>query len=301
MVNKQQPEGPKTVRLSTKIAVVTLLAIWIGLIVYFVVQAMTTQAHGAETSFQVNLKYGAKGPAVVSLQEFLILDGDLTGTASTGNFYTLTLNAVKLYQSQHGLPQTGYFGPMTRAIANTPIQIAPKPTQTVAIYAPLLIADPTPIVTPTPTPYPTVDPAQSLAAITPTPIPVIVPRLSPDVSTEWWFNGLAGFDQVNYYSSDTPTVAYDSDHYDFNSFVAPLQNALIGKCVSLMGNNQAKTDLSSFKGLLTITVSGTLANLPQRPKNLIYVETYPALSTTFPNEAACLTKVDPSQALIYTN
>lgn len=67
--------------------------------------------------FQVNLKYGAKGDEVRELQEFLISEGHLTGTA-TGNFYSLTLKAVKEFQRVNNLPVTGYFGSMSRAIAN---------------------------------------------------------------------------------------------------------------------------------------------------------------------------------------
>lgn len=67
--------------------------------------------------FQVNLKYGAKGDEVRELQEFLISEGHLTGIA-TGNFYSLTLKAVKEFQRVNNLPVTGYFGSMSRAIAN---------------------------------------------------------------------------------------------------------------------------------------------------------------------------------------
>lgn len=67
--------------------------------------------------FETNLKYGTRGQAVTELQEFLISKGDLGGTA-TGNFYSLTLAAVKKFQVENNLPSTGYFGPMSRAIAN---------------------------------------------------------------------------------------------------------------------------------------------------------------------------------------
>lgn len=67
--------------------------------------------------FQVNLKYGAKGDEVRELQEFLISEGHMTGNA-TGNFYSLTLKAVKEFQRVNNLPVTGYFGSMSRDIAN---------------------------------------------------------------------------------------------------------------------------------------------------------------------------------------
>lgn len=67
--------------------------------------------------FQVNLKYGAKGDEVRELQEFLISEGHMTGNA-TGNFYSLTLKAVKEFQRVNNLPVTGYFGSMSRSVAN---------------------------------------------------------------------------------------------------------------------------------------------------------------------------------------
>src|SRR3989344_1787234 len=71
----------------------------------------------ALASFDASLKYGAHGQDVIELQEFLIDQGCLTGEA-TGNFYSLTLKAVKCFQVAQGLPETGYFGPMSRAKAN---------------------------------------------------------------------------------------------------------------------------------------------------------------------------------------
>ena len=69
-------------------------------------------------SFDTNLRYGSTGVAVSELQEFLIDQGVLKGQ-STGNFYTLTLKAVKAFQKIQGInPQSGYFGPVTRKAAN---------------------------------------------------------------------------------------------------------------------------------------------------------------------------------------
>jgi len=36
----------------------------------------------------------------------------------TGNYLSLTQEAVRQYQQKYGLPATGYFGPLTRALAN---------------------------------------------------------------------------------------------------------------------------------------------------------------------------------------
>lgn len=73
-------------------------------------------------SFDTNLKYGDRGEKVTELQEFLI-DKSLLNSATTGNFYSLTLRAVKDYQSVQGLPSTGFFGPLTREKANTELAI----------------------------------------------------------------------------------------------------------------------------------------------------------------------------------
>lgn len=67
--------------------------------------------------FDTSLKYGAKGDKVVELQEFLIEKGFLN-SEPTGNFYSLTLKAVKAFQTAYDLPSTGYFGIMSRTKAN---------------------------------------------------------------------------------------------------------------------------------------------------------------------------------------
>lgn len=71
----------------------------------------------AFASFDVNLKYGSKGDAVRELQDFLIEQGNMVGS-STGNFYSVTLGAVKAFQMANNLPSTGFFGPMSRNRAN---------------------------------------------------------------------------------------------------------------------------------------------------------------------------------------
>lgn len=69
-------------------------------------------------SIDTNLYYGIKNQSQVKeLQEFLIDKGLLTGEA-TGNFYSLTLKAVKKYQESQGLPTTGFVGSMTRGVIN---------------------------------------------------------------------------------------------------------------------------------------------------------------------------------------
>lgn len=72
----------------------------------------------ASASFDKNLYYGIQQDSQVKeLQEFLISKGYLEGSA-TGNFFSLTLKAVKNFQTDNNLPPTGYFGPLSRTTAN---------------------------------------------------------------------------------------------------------------------------------------------------------------------------------------
>lgn len=71
----------------------------------------------ADSAFTMNLKYGSRGQYVVEMQEFLIDQGFLTGSP-TGNFYAMTLKAVKAFQSKNGLSVSGFFGPLSRQKAN---------------------------------------------------------------------------------------------------------------------------------------------------------------------------------------
>src|SRR3989344_618542 len=69
-------------------------------------------------SIDTNLYYGLHNNGnVKELQEFLISKSFLTGPA-TGNFYSLTLNAVKKYQASQSINQTGYVGILTRTAIN---------------------------------------------------------------------------------------------------------------------------------------------------------------------------------------
>jgi len=69
--------------------------------------------------FTENLYYGLQNNSQVSqLQEFLTSQGLYSGPI-TGNYYFLTMSAVKAFQSQQGItPAAGYFGPLTLAAAN---------------------------------------------------------------------------------------------------------------------------------------------------------------------------------------
>lgn len=76
-------------------------------------------AHAQSDVFTQNLYYGLQNNSqVTQLQEFLTSQGLYSGPI-TGNFYFLTLGAVKAFQTQQGIsPAAGYFGPITMAAAN---------------------------------------------------------------------------------------------------------------------------------------------------------------------------------------
>lgn len=72
----------------------------------------------AHAAFDSDLKYGSTGSKVLELQEFLAAQGVYTGPI-TGNFYSLTLAGVKAFQAANNVsPVSGYFGPLTRGVAN---------------------------------------------------------------------------------------------------------------------------------------------------------------------------------------
>jgi len=87
----------------------------------------STQYNG-NTSFQPftkNLRFAESDPDVLRLQEYLNANGFVlapSGPGSPGHeivrFGSLTLKELKLFQAAHGIPDTGYFGPITRSYVN---------------------------------------------------------------------------------------------------------------------------------------------------------------------------------------
>ena len=69
--------------------------------------------------FTKDLYFGIQGDSeVTQLQEFLATQNLYSGPI-TGNFFSLTLKAVKAFQSAQGIsPAAGYFGSKTRVVAN---------------------------------------------------------------------------------------------------------------------------------------------------------------------------------------
>jgi len=69
--------------------------------------------------FEKNLYHALRGDEIKTLQDCLKYLGCFPkDTESTGNFYSVTLKAVKLFQSRYGIPNTGYVGIMTRSKLN---------------------------------------------------------------------------------------------------------------------------------------------------------------------------------------
>lgn len=87
------------------------------------VLALATVVAAQGYTFSANLTVGSTGPAVVALQTALIAAGNnipaiASGAAAKGYFGAQTQAAVKQYQAAHGVPATGFVGPLTRAALN---------------------------------------------------------------------------------------------------------------------------------------------------------------------------------------
>ncbi len=92
--------------------------------------------------FSVNMEVGSTGVEVVALQSFLIANGyDIpsisSGEVAKGVFDGETEEAVKQFQADHGIPSTGFVGPLTRATLNncSPVVDASVQLQEVDFYA----------------------------------------------------------------------------------------------------------------------------------------------------------------------
>ncbi|HEY4496928.1 MAG TPA: peptidoglycan-binding protein [Candidatus Paceibacterota bacterium] len=78
----------------------------------------------AVIEFNRNLYYGLENDGdVVRLQDTLIKKGFLKEGLNTGNYFGLTLDAVRMYQRFNGILPTGYFGPITREKLNSEIKL----------------------------------------------------------------------------------------------------------------------------------------------------------------------------------
>ncbi|MDE2040823.1 MAG: peptidoglycan-binding protein [Patescibacteria group bacterium] len=87
------------------------------------VLAFATLAGAQGYTFSNNLTVGSTGADVVALQTWLIQNGYSipaisSGAAAKGYFGAQTKTAVMAYQAAHGIPNTGFVGPLTRAALN---------------------------------------------------------------------------------------------------------------------------------------------------------------------------------------
>lgn len=82
-------------------------------------------------NWQKNLRYGTKGDVDVSfLQTALSKEGLMNENMATGNFYGITLKAVKEFQKKYNISQTGFVGSLTKAKLNEKYNCS---SQTIAI------------------------------------------------------------------------------------------------------------------------------------------------------------------------
>jgi hypothetical protein len=94
--------------------------------------------------FNTNLKYGSKGADVTKLQEFLA-EQDLYTGPITGNFFSLTLKAVKAFQLREAInPVSGFFGNLTRARVNTILDTQLVDSEVEAVSDPV-VSEPAPV------------------------------------------------------------------------------------------------------------------------------------------------------------
>ncbi|MFY9463034.1 MAG: peptidoglycan-binding protein [Candidatus Sungiibacteriota bacterium] len=114
--------------------------IWmIGVIFFLVIPLVVGAASG--DSFTRDLYFGMRGDAdVVRMQEFLRTQGYFSYPQSTGNYFGVTLAAVRQWQKAQGIsPVGGFFGSQSRAIANKIIAVSPVSTGAAVLAPPVII------------------------------------------------------------------------------------------------------------------------------------------------------------------
>jgi peptidoglycan hydrolase-like protein with peptidoglycan-binding domain len=87
-------------------------------------------------STSASVSYGVQNNAAVAeLQQILIEQSFLKGTAATGNFFSITKTALQAFQKAHGISTTGNFGPLTMTAVNAEIAVLNTPSSNVAIQS----------------------------------------------------------------------------------------------------------------------------------------------------------------------
>lgn len=135
----------------------------------------------SQAYFDVSLKYGSKGEAVVELQDFL-QDQELYTGSIDGKFGLGMVKAVKAFQKAQGLKSDGYFGKASRDKANIILSDILKDSndsevEEVAIFAPLTPFVPVNPIIPESVPKP----EQPIAKVT---APVVVDTEKPAITEE---------------------------------------------------------------------------------------------------------------------
>lgn len=159
-----------------------------------IVLALLLAPISAFASFDTNLTYGSHGDSVTELQEFLT-DQKVYNGPITGNFYSLTLAAVKLFQSKEGItPVSGYVGPITRGVISDILSAPDSEGNAATTTPPVNLSTLPPSVPQTPVYTPPV-PVQSntggIVTSNPQPMPTETQLLPPyatlpfDSYTQW--------------------------------------------------------------------------------------------------------------------
>jgi peptidoglycan hydrolase-like protein with peptidoglycan-binding domain len=207
----------------------------------------------AFASLDTNLYYGVKNQSQVrELQEFLI-DKGLLSSEATGNFYSLTLKAVKKYQEAQGLPQTGYVGTMTRGAINQELAALLVDTEAELAQEPVVeVAQPTQPVVP-----------QSYGS------PVVQPVVNSELSVSC--SGVVdSLDNPNYQINFTSSVSGGDGNYQYYWSVANMNET--GSCQRVYNENTLNKDCL-FSGLNTFSTK-SVSNPPTSINDLIKGSVY---------------------------
>ena len=136
--------------------------------------------------FNKDLRYGmTKNAEVRRMQEFLRDEGLYKG-AITGNYYTLTRDAVRKYQKNNGLKVTGLFDKVTRSKVNEGVvvvseEVSPTPVVDSSPSSPVgWIANGDGTFSPPSTYQPSTSQPQTLAIYDSQPIAYVPPNLTND-------------------------------------------------------------------------------------------------------------------------
>ncbi|MBI4159711.1 peptidoglycan-binding protein [Candidatus Wolfebacteria bacterium] len=128
----------------------TLIAIAIVIVIAGAFFIIVPAARG--DNFPRNLSYGSRGESVRQLQQFLRGAGFYAGPI-TGNFFSLTRASVRRFQKTFSIPSTGFFGPLSRELAErmsapssiiTPLGNVPAPLTPAPVTPPQAEISPRP-------------------------------------------------------------------------------------------------------------------------------------------------------------